>query len=164
MKKAISLLLALVLCLSLCACSKENAESSKSNEVILTLDNYKTYLNLDIHSFAPGDSDAYGFPGAPHCRSEYTGAISCTGASTNYDYNNIEITVKFTGTADVYENSKKIEYTIDKTETISCDIGGKGGSFVELFVGKLATRMIDEDSVKCSWEVVSISGSVSRIG
>lgn len=157
MKKAISLLLTLVLCLSLCACSK-------SNEVILTLENYKTYLNLDIHSFAPGDSDAYSFPGAPHCRSEYIGFVGCAGASTNYDYNDVKITVRFYGNADIYVDSVKTQYKFDETITVSCDIGGKGNSFVELFEGKLATRMIDEDSVKCSWEVVSISGSVSRIG
>lgn len=55
MKKLIALLMALVLCLSLCACGKENAEIGKTdlpdnNEISpveITLDNFEQYLSID---------------------------------------------------------------------------------------------------------------------
>lgn len=155
MKKAVSLILALVMCLSLSACGNKGVE--------LTLENYSTYLNLDIGSFAPADVEMWNFPGAPGCREKYLGFVNCKGASTNYDYNNIQITVRFFGTGDIFVNSEKESYEFDETVTITCDISGKGSKSVDLFAGKCATRMINGDSVNCTWEILSISGTVTRV-
>ena len=46
MKKAISLLLAFVMCLSLCACGGGDSDKSKTTEVELTVANVKDYLRF----------------------------------------------------------------------------------------------------------------------
>ena len=161
MKKVISMLLALVMCLSLCACGK-------SNDVELTLENYSTYLNVSsILLFTgedwllkPADS-----ANSISCNSQAETKITVTGASTNYDYNNVVITFKVTATYNTFSGFEKTEDVVSTEElTVSCDIGGGGTGRVVVFKGRDKSYQIEENTAKIEWEVVSISGTVTRIG
>lgn len=112
MKKAISVLLALVMCLGMCACG-ENSGGEKPNAIELTLDNYERYLDVYASAYVKTDykvhnaaqtgfvigksgSSAYNFVTGNFGQYVY-GNVSVRGLSQNFNYNDIVIEVEFTG-------------------------------------------------------------------
>jgi hypothetical protein len=167
MKKALSLLLALVLCLSLCACgSKEN-----SNGTELTLDNYSNYLTVSARLGDSGDvyvgtanmGHGVKFSGGwtYYLYKELFCAVDIKGVSTNFNYNNISVTVRFTGK---YQTADKGTYNwtfggdIDKEVTVNCNIAGEGYVSEIVLTDK---RYVMSDMTDVKWEVVAISGTVT---
>ena len=160
MKKLIALLLALVMCLSLCACG------GKSNEVELTSENYATYLNISSSHSHTGTATIMMIDGgkSPVCYPEASGVIKVVGVSSNYDYNNLVIKVKATATYDTYTGSIDSKRTGTSTDevTISCDIAGNGSESFTIFND--TSCKVDVYSINIDWEVVSISGTAVRVG
>ncbi len=160
MKKALSLLLALVMCLSLAACG--------DNETELTLENYTNYLNISAIPLFTGKDwlmKPSGSPNSITCNSKAEYQMTATGASSNYDYNNVVVTVKVTAIYNTFSGFEKTENVeVSKELTITCDIGGSGTGQVVIFEGREQSYQIEKNSLDVSWEVVSVSGTVARIG
>ena len=111
MKKVISLLLALVMSLCMCACG-ENAGGEKSDAIELTLENYEQYLDVYANAYVKSDyevhnaaqsgfvigrsSGGYDFVTGDFGQNVY-GFVSVEGLSQNFNYSNIKVEVKFTG-------------------------------------------------------------------
>ena len=197
MKKAITILLALGMVLSLAACgtAKENAASdeknpsieaqtSESNEILLTLENCYKYLN--IGAAARCDSDIFdgkalgvqmlnGGKGIETKNGYHTFYVykyinlfaTVSGVSQNYNYNDISVTIKIQGTYRTYDDSKVNSgvYGFSGTETfekeieIECNVAGSG-SFKEAM--ELSDGLYTHDDViQFEVEVIKISGSIS---
>ena len=168
MKKTLSLLLALVLCLSLCACGSEG----KSNGTELTLDNYSNYLTVDARLGDLGDGVYVGtanfgtgvsFSGGRtyYLYKGFNCWVGVKGVSTNFNYNNVSVTVRFTGkykTADRETYNWTVGGDINKEVTVNCNIAGEG-HISEALSTEGQYVMSDMADVKC--EVVAISGTVT---
>ena len=170
MKRAISLILAIMMCLSLCACG------GKSDNIKLTLDNYSTYLSVDAKMYNGSIfEDAVNVQAVNNGRGiPYKGGsttfyvyeklstfLEVKGASTNFNYNDVSITVRFTGTyqtVDIntcqWDNGNEINTEL----TVQCNIAGEGNAFGK-FSGNGGYMYDERADVK--WEVVAISGTVS---
>ena len=172
MKKALSLILALVLCLSMCACGNNEQnntnDQSNSNETKLTVENSTTYLKIGAHAVFTGKDwlmKPASEPNSIQCNSKAECKVSVSAASTNYDYVNTVITVRVSGTYDTYRGFEKAEdVAFSKEVTITCDIGGSGSANVVIFEGVDKEYQVVENSVEWEWEVVSISGTAARVG
>ena len=163
MKKIISLLLALVLCLGLCACS------SSSNEIELTPDNASKYLNIYVsivkdHSKEVEHDSEIGWLG--NCWD-----VQCVtkGASSNFNYNDIYIKAKITITYTRYKDAGYIYNHFDEYDTqtvtryveITPDIAGNG--LVNLAPLDLGDYYATNENGKMqkTVEIIEISGTVS---
>lgn len=98
MKRTLALLLALLMVLPLCACGK------KGDEIKLTLDNYKTYLNVTTRTDESGSEvrPPYGVRVSTNTiRTILYSGGSCTltisGISENFNYNDVKVVVRATG-------------------------------------------------------------------
>ena len=124
MKKTLSLLLVLVMCLSLCACSGSAPESAAPETTTtpettavpgtpLTLDNYDTYLtifcesnHIDKDNYPPFSVQHHNGGNGMKTTTGYTyylypllrTYVYIEGASSNFNYFDVEVTVKFSGT------------------------------------------------------------------
>lgn len=167
MKKLILLVLSLAMLVCLCACGSGN-EKGNSNETELTLENYATYLNLGSTTLFTGKdwlmkpADA---PNSISCNSKAECKVDVSGASSNYDYVNVVLTVKVSGTYDTFSGFDKTEDVAFSEEVvITCDIGGSGSGRVVAFEGIEKSYQIIENSIEYELEVISISGTANRIG
>lgn len=166
MKRALSLILALVLCLPLCACNN-------TGEIELTLENYSKYLTIKANVGEPSIFDGglrlmYDVPVEGGTRSfvyEYFILnLDVKGVSTNFNYNDISITVRFSGTYQTYTlaNGKwNFGNKLDTELTTDCNIAG---------IGSISTEFYPEDGyvlkerADIEWEVVAISGTITPVG
>lgn len=178
MKKALSLILALVLCLSLCACG----EDKKSNEIELTLDNYNQYLNIDV-DFVDGNIiklgkwiivDEAGYDGVDAYIDEAMTSFGCyaevEGVSQNFNYNDVKVTIEVSGK---YKARNRNDlYKVQSIESFSLTINSStniaGGSInndkvyytipnnMAVARGMTAPIVVDYE-----FKVVSISGTLT---
>ena len=144
MKKMISLMLAMIMCLSFFACASNTPVETKANEIELTLDNYEQYLDVSAYaglrkeyegnSFVIGRSGAYDFITDDFSQNIY-GYVYVDGLSQNFNYSNIKIEVEITGKcfhcdldAKMNENEETLRWSIfEFVATCSkVDITGKG--------------------------------------
>ena len=231
MKKAISLLLALVMCLSLCACGKseavknvenlisgigsvtisssaaikeaEEAYNALSDEeqtkvknysdlekakkdfaalgIQLTIDNYENYLNVSMNPQLFGALDYARAMGLNMDIGSYvyTGIepnVTVSGKSSNYDYNDVKVTVKYTGfyvpfSGDIMKQINKGQLTqedyflnnmvdIDVTLTATTDIIGSG--FASSPINLADNNWVMNSSVSISYEVVDVSDVLTK--
>lgn len=184
MKKALSLLLALVLCLSLCACggntgsnentTNEDTTNGNPDEIALTLDNYSKYLSVTAFMHDPASTEGL-FVGAVnngtgisydggstfYVYNHFSSNVKVEGVSTNYNYNDVSLTIRFTGTyktVDINTNKWNGGNEINSEATVECNIAGEG-SVWEDFSGNggyMLRKMADVE-----WEVVEICGTVT---
>ena len=192
MKKALSLILALVMCLSLCACggntgsnantttantttaNNTNTTNENSDEIALTLDNYSKYLSVTAFMNNPASTEGL-FVGAVnngmgipydggstlYVYRHFSSNVTVEGVSTNFNYNDVSLTVRFTGTYKTVDiNTRKWNggNEINSEVTVECNIAGEG-SIWEDFSGNggyMLRKMADVE-----WEVVAISGTVT---
>ena len=183
MKKAISLILVFVMCLHLCACGGSNSDTPETTEAPteqkgtpLTLDNYDTYLRVFCESNPNYDDTRPLFSVQQHnggngmkTTSGYTWYlyplarmyVFIEGASTNFNYFDIEVTIKFTITCQPgnpstgeWENAETIEQLV----TVNCDIGGRGFYQENTDLG----HYLHSDMYEYQWEVVEITGYVDK--
>lgn len=146
-----------MLCLSLCACKKGTQ---------LTIENYSDYLTVDVYCEGGGESHRYEIIKYSDGRQVLTypyyegikGGISIKGVSTNYNYEDVSVTIKFSGTYGAclkgeYKQDEKFEFEV----TCDTNIAGEGYAS-ELFdlVGGYTTQNSDVDY---TYEI-EIKGSV----
>lgn len=165
MKKALSLIFSLVLCLSLCACGSAS-KGSASAEIELTLDNYQNYLQVYVSSNASGEYVRFmnpipGYTGPWY--PEILNIVSTKGVSTNFNYNDVVVEIEISGTYDdyhAYENAPNSQGNpFEMTITVDTDIAGNGTN-TDIF--KLANKLVTRDAlINSTWKVVSISGTVT---
>lgn len=188
MKKAISILLVLVMCLSMCSIFT----GCRSNGIELTLDNYEQYLDVSAsawlqkdyegYSFVIGRSGAYDFITDDFSQNIY-GDVSVKGLSQNFNYSNIKIEVEITGKcfhcdlgAKKDENEKTLRWSnFEFVATCSkVDITGKGSSngsdkfslpsgrgVPVLSYANGVTRYYEErDFLEYTYKVISVSGTI----
>ena len=179
MKKILALMLAAALTLSLVACgggsgagdTKGVAEDNKSTE--LTADNYAQYLNLSVKAFS--SDPKFSYPDGVRVTDSYkammlNGTIyvnmEVSGASTNFNYNDVTIKVKATVTyysdtyknyfADIRTNADTHEFDLEAVTNISgnCDV------IVDKF--ELPEGYYTHDYlVSVDYEIVDITGTVT---
>lgn len=173
MKKLLLLVLSLAMVVSLCACGGNNTDTpaSDKNETELTLENYTTYLNINKSIFFTGKDWLMKPSGAPNSirtNSKAECSVGVSGASSNYDYVNVVLTVKVSGTYDTFNASngivKEEDIPFNEELTITCNIAGEGSAKVSIFEGVEEVYQVIQDSIECEMEVISISGTVNRIG
>jgi len=135
MKKIVSLMLALLMCLSLCACTKEVGEE-------LTLENYEDYLVIDDNHHLDGEQE-YGN------LSDIVSNFQIKGVSTNHIYKGVEVDFSLKAAYYVDDDGPNSNYlgytdkTIDKTITVSCNVAGDGSAInTEHTGGFINTKMI----------------------
>ncbi len=180
MKKLLIIFLALAMCVSMCACGGDNkaldnkntnANTSRASDgsIELTLDNYSKYLKLDMTCFGSGKayslSDGASYAGMPLYYSTISAHIKCSALSSNFNYNDIKITVHVSGTYTAYEfTSSKEKDTIkdgyDKEFVIDLDIAGnydKKSIVAEMPDGYVTPSQQIGNSIA----VVAISGTVT---
>lgn len=168
MKKLLALTLAAALALSLVACGGN--KQSNSSETELTMENYSTYLKISAFSLFTGEDWLRQIPSEPNsisCNSKAECQVDVAGASSNYDFVDTVITVKVSGTYDTLgsgDTEKKEDVAFSKEVTITCDIGGGGSGRIDVFEGIEKIHLIIENSLEYEMEVVSVSGTVARVG
>ena len=185
MKKAISIMLVLVMCLSLCSCAGE----TKSNEIKLTLDNYDDYLDFSAYVYGTQEKEtakdywlgAYYNSGKlveNDFYTGYSGSLSAKVVAPNYNFHNVTVKIRFTGKVlTIIENSNPdspttLNHDIDFEDTFELNVGGtvKDGKhkIIDLPQNMLILDYGISDShykykydIIESWEIVEISGTVS---
>lgn len=172
MKKAISFLLALAITISMCL----NFSACSSNTTKLTLDNYKKYLKFTSDAYATQTEDSssacyyykYGIDVGDtvvtYFNNGYGLLAKVEGASTNFNYNDVVITVRFSGTYGILDpdNRSWVDYDMEEIYTFECDISGAGSSWEIISVedmppvGQTCTEILN---IEC--EIIDIAGTVS---
>lgn len=159
-KKLLMIMLCGVLLIGLTGCGNGKSDNDTIN---LTMDNYEDYLDIEVDYNVGGYSTqlpGYSF----YFYDTIKGNVKVTGASTNYDYNNVEVEVKISGTYDLYQKtsqkySRGTEKELDKTIIVKCNVGGSGEkSFSESLLGYTYMKSID-----ARYEIVNISGSIKKL-
>ena len=179
MKKMISLFVALMLCLSLCACAngtngsnmQSEAQNANGNEVALTLDNYDQYIKVTPTVFLSKDKTVnnlrhfYGTSsyGVPMYTDEYSeniyGSVKIEGLSQNFNYKDITVEVELSGycwigdlSANVFYRSDRIEYRF-RAQCDKVDIAGFGENSTGKFVlpAGYGIPVYDENLSNCTY-------------
>jgi len=169
MKRTISIFLSLVMALPLCACG------GKSNETELTLDNYSTYLTVSASVSDPGLEDAvgvhsynngYGIPydggSTLYLYNHLNTAVTVVGSSTNFNYNDVSVTVRFAGTyktVDLHTCEWGDAIPVDMEVVAECNISGNGQASDSFSYNDECN--MDDSMANVEWEVVAVSGTVS---
>lgn len=180
MKKAISIILVLVIGFSLCACAGE----TKTNEIELTLDNYDDYLKIWPYISLPHDiartNTRYfdAMDGTSCIVMDYSSyiclGVSVEGISENFLYSDITLEVKATGRyiavdqnyaynschTTVYQNRTFSQYIECKLD-ITGDGTGISTGKVSVPGGLVIPYHSFYPSTDFSFEIVNISGTVS---
>lgn len=179
MKRAISLILALVLCLGLCACGDKNIE--------LTIDNYDDYLTISANVFSaeytsvPNGHRFYlrdeRFIIPQGVTDTFTVVVEIEGVSPNFQYSDITLDVSINGHYYSCAKSESMKYgtIVDKHAfaqnfSIKCDINvagdGKGEAVFHIpndEVVPINNLLIDTEVVspyEFSVEICGITGSI----
>lgn len=163
MKKYIALILALVMCLSLCACGKK---------IELTADNASTYL--DIYAGASkdhGNADVTHFGDLGWLSNKYRIQFNVKGVSSNFNYNDVGIKAKITITYTRYENlcynrgfyDMEVYDTQSTTRLVEVKTDIAGNAVIQLDPLVLGEFYASDNSVKVEVEIIEISGSVSPV-
>ena len=178
MKKTLSLILALVLCLSLCACGGDNG-------VKLTLENYESYLKVIGYVTENRDGQiSHGHPGIwmgkysgayklyeSLFQTQLRGTITVENLAPNYSYEGVEITVKFVAmpnvlSKDADNNNPSVHVATYEFEgTFKLAIGGTVIDGQEVIFDIPSDMMAFIDSgyqqygLKYTYEVIGVKGT-----
>lgn len=175
MKKALSLILALVMCLSLCACDGNAGSNGNPDEIALTLENYSKYLSVEAKMYEPsifdgglnvqavnnGNGIPYDGGSTFYVYKYFLTSLQVKGVSPNFNYNDVSITIRFKGTyktVDISTSEWDAGNEINSELTVDCNIAGEGSASGEFSGngGYMLRKMADVE-----WEVVAISGTVT---
>lgn len=191
MKKVISLILALVLCLSLCACGTPGnptevpettvpettiPETTAAKGTPLTLDNYDSYLTIKVSAYSKEDGDhvrfsvqQYNFGYGMKIPGGYTWYLypllgvnaNIKGASSNFNYYDVEVKVKVSVT---YESGDPYTGDWKAPETFEKVFTIKCNIGGEGSNGETIDlgKYLHDDMLEYKWEVVEITGYVEK--
>ena len=191
MKKAITLLLAGVFLILLCSCGVSKVGSTKDsntvestkdpNAIEITAENFDKYFNTSYYCNCSDIFDGkavgvsgvfgqYGFDLGTGTSTLYfykgidTISVYVEGASSNYNYNDIVVTFKCSGTYKEIvgiSSSSKIgdakDFSVELT--VECNIAGEGAANTEYTLP--ADHYTHSDLIDAHWEIVSVSGTVT---
>lgn len=180
MKKVISLILAIVMCLPLCACGNN---SIGDNSIELTLENYKDYLDIRAYAVPAEDcvanNDSFFDMNGKRCGASSISSYLYVkayveGVSDNFTYSDIVIKVRVTGkhilcdpnNVDGFRTMYSRIVNADFTQSLTCDlnVSGKGeGKSTEKYSFSGNEILPDMMFAKCydfDCEIISISGKV----
>ena len=185
MKKTIALILALLLCISMAACGAPAQETTPPTTVPattapkgipLTIENCQNYLNISAGAYATNDDthpmfSVQSYNGGMGMKTPggYTWYVypllrmttRIQGASTNFNYFDIEVTIKYTGTyqpGDPLSGEWKEAQTFEQLVTVKLNIGGEGFDQQMIDLG----NYLHDDMMEYTWEVVDIKGYVDK--
>lgn len=191
MKRAISLILASVMCLSLCACGGKVTGGEgvgNSNEIELTLENYEQYIDVSASAITKLDYEGradivIGFDrttGYDVVNSGYSqniyGYVKIKGLSQNFNYHNIKVEVEFKGKCLTCESTLRKDDDVEASKkwqtysfTAACskvDITGCGKEETVYPIGSnrgipYSYSSLDDDFLEYEYTVIRVSGSVS---
>ena len=168
MKKILLILLALTMCISMCACGGDsNPSSIDDGSIELTLDNYKQFLNTSLSAKSGGEeSREYTLDGRPITRYDsvvYT--MNVEGLSTNFNYVDVVVTAKITINADAVLSLGLFYDTlfINTELEVTTDIAGNGKTTGREKAGETDsgnTLFVDWNSIESNYEIISVKGKV----
>lgn len=136
MKKIIAALLVVIAVFSLCACGSETSDPG----IELTLDNWSTYLEATGGTYFANRTDALNGYETAICEA------TVTGASGNYNYEDVVVTLCLTATS--YDLEGKVSLSESKYLDIPCNVAGNGSLNVSYTIkswgGKYAETHIND--------------------
>lgn len=154
MKKVLTFLTMSFVIFLLSACTP------KDNSIVLNLNNYETYINLDI--FYLGD-DAY-------YTSEYglwyqgvKGEVESVPVSTNYDFIDVVLKVQIIGQFTRVGYDSEPNRTYNQIISVFLDIDGFGTSSQVINIKDIYNSDYANNIRFESYEVISVSGIVKQI-
>lgn len=154
MKKAVSLILALVLCLGLCACTAEPKETEPAG-VELTLDNYDDYLEINV------EDDYHQIEGN---RRGLSFIADVTGVSSNYNYDNVTVKVRIHGSYQYVNLVGAVHYwTNEYNLTIEIDTNIAGNGQKESTQCRAPSGCGIAGYADFQYEIIEVSGTVSPV-
>ena len=154
---------------------KKNKDNNKDNNkgIKLTMDNYRQYLDVSPSRYLTGEYGLFRDVCPEQTKDGHTTwdwykeiiySASVNGVSTNYNYNDVVVVFKVSGTYDTFdlENGEWVreeDNPIDLTIEVTTDIAGNGDDSKTISSG----RWIHENLVNATIEVVSVSGTVTPV-
>ncbi len=168
MKKAIVIIFATIMVLSLVSCGKPK-------ETQLTSENYATYLTVKSNAYSaqPEGKSSMGLSYSKGLKIGSTTKtffeegiklqINVKGASSNYDYNNVVITGNFKGTYGDFNpfntnGDQLVNKEIDETLTVELNIAGDGSAQIILPADHYTcTELLD-----IKFEITEIKGTITK--
>lgn len=139
----------------------------------LTMENYSKYLNITISCFNDGDrmqSKEWGQINSTLKKSKSISwsfypqmslNVHVNGVSSNFNYENIEIIVQFTGEYYIYRlntENPQIEFVNQNVIVDNCNISGEGNNN---FIYDIPNNGYSQDTIQ--GKVISVSGTVKPI-
>ena len=189
MKKLFTIFISAVMALSVCACgggakpeeTTTVAGTKKVNGIELTKDNYETYLNVFVESntIDPIDySTVWGDknPSGSYVYKGFETRISVSGKSSNYDYNDVVVKVRITGsyvpftksviqainrgqtTMEEHVEKNHVEY--NAVLTAKTDIIGSGNDSDKINLTDDSFLMVGLSGEK--YEIIEVSGLMTK--
>ena len=179
MKKAISILLVLVMCFGMCGCAGE----TKSNEIKLTLANYKDYLSL---KYWTGFEDEWEhrsvmkLTGGEYTKYFYStiyGYGKAEATTTNFNFNNVKIVLRVKGSTIAMTKlppwgltGDEVTVPFDFQVTIETNIAGNGEGEMRFTLpnnlatdNRCGTGTGRTPSAWCTIEIIEIQGTVTPV-
>lgn len=140
--------------------------TAKSNGIELTLDNYKQYLKIDSSYIREVEKTvSVGYYGNILRCNQLNGVVKVTGGSTNFNYNNVKITVRFSGAygtttlASVSGDPDKGTYTnFNEIVELTLNISGDGHIETPIVVAPSGKAIVQNIG---SGTIIAISGTVT---
>ena len=156
MKRIVALVLVIAMCFPLSACSFFTKKTK------LTIENFNKYLKLNI--VCQGNGDGVESRDSIVWYPEIKVGFSVTGASSNFNYNDIVVEIEFSGTYDACRkinnfSGEAVNKPFKMTVTVEADIAGNGELFETI---KLAEDFFTKNAfIDCKCTVTSVSGNVT---
>lgn len=142
----------------------------------ITLDNYSNYLNVSVETKLDGGMDFGTYMGngtkiGTYVYDKINCAVNVSGKSKNYDYNDVAVTVHFSGNyiplyglEDFDEEYLKNHMTdIDFDLTSNTDIVGDGNAVNVIEVPKGYYLFNSSSCVEVQYEIVDVSGFMTPV-
>ena len=149
----------------------------EDDSIALTMDNYQQYLNVSSSWNLTGSEEGLFKNVCPEqtkdgrtswsWKKEIGYRASVKGASTNFNYDDVVVVLKVSGTYDTFDMEygeygkwvREEDNPIDLTMEITTNIAGEGDDFQTIS----SSRWIHENLVNSTIEVVSVSGTVTPV-
>jgi len=145
--------------------NKGNDNKKEDEFIELSLDNYKKYIDIEVKNMPYGNKiKPKGL--AFYCYDSVATYVKVKGVSSNYNYNDMVITIKSKGTCDGESSAglsglSKYDIPFENDIEIECDVSGsgEGANVTNMPMGYYTY----DKSINGKYEVVSIKGKLKPI-